>query len=63
MSILTVLTLIFMTLKLTGYIGWHWLIVVSPSIAYVIFWIVGLLLVIFESPEEKIRRYYKRGRL
>jgi hypothetical protein len=32
MGFLEILTLVFIVLKLTGVIGWHWLIVLSPSL-------------------------------
>lgn len=36
MSIFTILTLIFLILKLTHYIDWNWFFVLSPMIAYLI---------------------------
>lgn len=36
MGFTEVLTLIFIALKLTGYINWSWLIVLSPTIIRVI---------------------------
>lgn len=47
---LSILCLIFITLKLTGYIAWSWLWVLAPiwipiSIIFVVFVIVGMLYV------------------
>jgi len=38
MSVLTILTLIFIVLKLTDVIDWSWWLVLTPTIIYVVLW-------------------------
>ncbi len=37
-----ILTIVFIVLKLTGFISWGWLAVLSPIIFSVIFWIAAV---------------------
>ena len=52
------LTLIFVTLKLTGYIDWAWWLVLSPSIFAIIAWTILFVLVIWTS-SNPYKRYRK----
>lgn len=60
MSALTVLTLIFVVLKLTGHIDWSWWLVVSPILLHASIVFVAILIGVFESPEAKMRRAIKK---
>lgn len=40
MKLTTALTVLFVGLKLTGYINWSWLLVLSPTIGCVAIWFV-----------------------
>ena len=59
---LGLLTLLFIGLKLTGYIAWSWIWVLSPlwipfSIALLIFSVAGLLVALNEiTTDKKIKR-------
>ena len=59
---LRLLTLLFIGLKLTGYIAWSWIWVLSPlwipfSIALLIFSVAGLLVALNEiTTDKKIKR-------
>lgn len=60
MNFFHVLGLIFIILKLTGFIDWSWWLVLLPLyfglILFLIFFIIGLILVKFgNEPEFKIR--------
>lgn len=58
MGFTEVLTLIFITLKLTGYIDWSWWLVLSPTLIAFI-----LLFVYFwtTTPTERAVNAYKRN--
>lgn len=60
MSIFTILTIIFIVLKMTNNISWSWWWVWSPTIAYTVFLILffalyGLLAYFIEINREKSR--------
>jgi magnesium-transporting ATPase (P-type) len=43
---LGLLTIVFITLKLTHYINWSWFWVLSPIIFSILFWLVIILIII-----------------
>jgi len=48
MNFSTLLTLIFIVLKLTGYIDWSWWLVMMPMIVVSVTWLcVALVLIVF----------------
>jgi len=56
-----VLTLIFITLKLTHYIDWSWWWVLSPTlIVWGIIAILGTIYLLLTSPAERALNAYKR---
>lgn len=55
MSVLTILTIIFLVLKLTNYIDWPWWLVVLPSIIYTVIYSSVYFWWESKSPSEKIR--------
>lgn len=62
MGFLTVLTLIFIVLKLTNFIEWHWLVVFAPVIVQGIAWIVLTIWWESKTPLEKAQWAYKQKR-
>ena len=57
MGLLEALTLIFIVLKLTGYIDWSWFWVLSPTIFTVVLYVALLLgLVTSSSKKPKLRK-------
>lgn len=40
---LGILTIVFIVLKLTGFISWGWLAVLSPAIAAVLLWLFAVV--------------------
>jgi hypothetical protein len=62
MSFLTILTLIFIVLKLTNYIDWSWWFVVSPSVLFVVLWLGYMIWWESKTPAEKyLHTMKKRG--
>ena len=62
---LGLLTLLFIGLKLTGYITWSWIWVLSPiwipfSIALLIFSVAGLLVALGKIDIDKIIKYERK---
>ena len=55
------LTIVFITLKLTGYIDWSWVWVTSPI--WITFLLVLIIFAVILVIELKSERKYKRGRL
>jgi len=45
MNFLTLLTILFIALKLLGYISWSWLWVLSPLLGGILLWFIILLVV------------------
>lgn len=55
--IVCMITLAFVVLKLTGYIGWSWVWVLSPLWIAIMLWIIFTIVVIFIAIKaEKIER-------
>jgi len=57
MGFIEVLTLIFITLKLTGYIDWSWWWVLSPIL---IVYIISFVYLLTTTPSERAIHAYKR---
>lgn len=60
MSLPTILTLIFMVLKLTSYIDWPWVYILFPTILRTVIWIAMTIWWESKTPEEKIRHVYRK---
>lgn len=56
MSFLHWLTLIFITLKLTGCIHWGWSAVLTPIFIWFLLFVAVAAIDTFESPEQRIER-------
>jgi ABC-type polysaccharide/polyol phosphate export permease len=54
------LTIVFIVLKLTGYIDWHWFWVVSPVLIPIIFGlgILGLFIIAWFTENRKKRKLF-----
>lgn len=53
------LTIVFITLKLTGYINWSWWWVLSPAIFCVIVWllvVIGVFVYLYKEEKARIER-------
>lgn len=55
MSIFTILTLIFVVLKLMNYIDWSWWLVVTPSIIHAVLYVAVHVWWESLSPETKLK--------
>lgn len=56
MSAINLLTIVFVTLKLTKVIDWNWFYVLSPTILFIGLYLVVLIMVATETPEQRMRR-------
>lgn len=58
------LTLVFLILKLSKVIDWHWMIVLSPAILFFLF-LIGVTIYIMtmndDMPEEVLPKQYKNN--
>lgn len=58
------LTLVFLILKLSKVIDWHWMIVLSPAILFFLF-LIGVTIYIMtmndDMPEEVLPKQYKHN--
>lgn len=53
MKFLNVLTIVFIVLKLTGYIDWNWALVLLPTLIVLGVFVAGVLFIAFESEESR----------
>lgn len=66
MGLIQILGIIFITLKLMGYIHWHWLIVLLPFLPTALLWLVRLaelFLVYVVMDEGKRERYLREKKM
>lgn len=62
MAITTVLTLIFLVLKLLNKIDWSWWLVLMPTIIHSIIWFIVMVRWEMKSPQEKALHVLKKRR-
>ena len=63
MKLLNLLTVLFVGLKLLGKIDWSWWLVLSPTIASILFWILAFTIVFWcqyrKTPEQRLVDAYR----
>lgn len=49
MSLLSILTVLFVALKLTNFIHWDWWMVLLPTISQFVVWIIATTLIVWRT--------------
>ena len=58
------LAIVFVTLKIIGQIDWHWIYVLMPILAYILFTVITMLLAFVGlSITKKSNKYFHRNKI